>query len=178
MPARSPRLLTPDSVRQSVLSYVQRYAAPRAQTRRRWAQRIARQVATTGEEAAPLLAALDAALDLGERYRYVDDAAFAASRSRRALARGVSPGRVESQLTARGVSRAVAHEAVTTEGGPDAALESARALVRRRKLGPWRPPAERKEHHQRDLATLARAGFGYRLALQALAEPEEADEEA
>lgn len=178
MPTRPPRPLTPESVKRSVLAYVQRYSAPRAHTRRRWMQRIQRQGTTTGEDTAPLVAALDAVLDLGERYRFVDDAAFAASRSRRALARGVAPGRVQAQLAAKGVSRALAAEAVAAEGGPDAGVAAAFAYARRRRLGVWRAPGERKAHHQRDLAALARAGFGYALALRALAgEPEEEVEE-
>ena len=71
MPTRPPRPLTPESVKRSVLAYVQRYSAPRAHTRRRWMQRIQRQGTTTGEDTAPLVAALDAVLDLGERYRFV-----------------------------------------------------------------------------------------------------------
>jgi regulatory protein len=110
-----------------VLAYVQRYAAPREQTRRRWAQRIARSVAEHGGEAAPLHAALEAVLDLAERYRFVDDRAFAASRSRRALARGVAPARVRAQLSARGVAPEVASGAVADAGGPDAEVAAAAA---------------------------------------------------
>jgi regulatory protein len=159
-----------------VLAYVQRYAAPREQTRRRWAQRIARSVAEHGGEAAALHAALEAVLDLAERYRFVDDRAFAASRSRRALARGVAPARVRAQLSARGVAPEVASGAVADAGGPDAEVAAAAAYARRR-LGAWRDPETRADHHQRDLAALARAGFGYAAARAALAGREPADGE-
>ena len=152
-----------------MLAYTQRYSAPRAHIRRRWMHRIQRSVAEHGQEREPLVHALDAVLDLAERYKFVDDAAFAASRSRRSLARGVAPERVQAQLTAKGVPRMLAAEAVATEGGPNAALHAAAAYARRRRLGIARPLAERAPNRQRDLAALARAGFGYGLALRVLA---------
>ena len=49
-----------------------------------------------------------------------------------------------------------------------AELEAARALARRRRLGPWRGPAERAARREKDLAALARAGFGLDLARQVI----------
>ena len=37
---------------------------------------------------------------------------------------------------------------------------AAAARYARRRLGPFRAAPEREEHHERDLAALARAGFG------------------
>ena len=38
------------------------------------------------------------------------------------------------------------------------------AYARRRRLGPWRATDQRPTHRAKDLAALARAGFGYRVA--------------
>ncbi|MDE0409722.1 MAG: RecX family transcriptional regulator, partial [Alphaproteobacteria bacterium] len=53
-----------------------------------------------------------------------------------------------------------------------------RALARRRRLGPWRDPAERAARRQKDLAAMARAGFRLDVARQVIdAEaPPEADQ--
>jgi regulatory protein len=37
-------------------------------------------------------------------------------------------------------------------------------LARRRRLGPYRPEADREARREKDLAALARAGFGYDIA--------------
>lgn len=43
-------------------------------------------------------------------------------------------------------------------------LKAAARLVRRRRLGPLRPRADRAEHRERDLAVLGRAGFSFEVA--------------
>ncbi len=54
-----------------------------------------------------------------------------------------------------------------TSAGPawaEAALAAALACARRRRLGPYRPPAARKSMREKDLASLARAGFAHDIA--------------
>ena len=46
-------------------------------------------------------------------------------------------------------------------------LDAACNYARRRRLGPWRS-AGRAERRERDLAALARQGFGYELALRVI----------
>jgi len=58
----------------------------------------------------------------------------------------------------------------------DAELAAARALVKKKRLGASRPPAERAEHRRRDLATLARAGFDFDTARRALGEGRDEEE--
>jgi regulatory protein len=64
------------------------------------------------------------------------------------------------------VTSGVAQAAVVTTPGSE--LEAARAYVRRRRLGPFRPEAERQPNRQRDLAALARTGFDHETAIRAL----------
>ena len=49
-----------------------------------------------------------------------------------------------------------------------AELEAAKALARRRRLGPWRHPAERAARREKDLAAMARAGFRLDAARQVI----------
>jgi regulatory protein len=57
------------------------------------------------------------------------------------------------------------------EGGASE-LAAACALVRRRRLGPYRAPGKRVDCRQKDLASLARAGFSLALARRVLKAPD------
>jgi regulatory protein len=59
------------------------------------------------------------------------------------------------------VDRTTIAAALEGEDGDEAA--AARALARRRRLGPYRP-GERAPYRDKDLAALARAGFRYDVA--------------
>ena len=101
--------------------------------------------------------------------RYAESIAHAQRR------RGASERAIRFKLQSRGVSDEDASEALSgaDRDSNDAELEAARALVRRRRLGPFRPPELRAERRQRDLGALARAGFSFEIARAAL----EADED-
>jgi regulatory protein len=47
-------------------------------------------------------------------------------------------------------------------------LISARALVKKRKIGNYRAKGERRDNYNRDLGVLARAGFDFETAKRAL----------
>ena len=173
---RPPAALSPEIVRRRVLEYVQRHPGTVANARRRFGEKIRQSIQAHGGEAAPLVEALEAALALGLRYGYLDDARYAESRARRGLSRGVAPARVRAGLAAKGVSAELARAGVAaaTEGDPLA--ESCAAYVKRRRLGPWRAPEAREAEARNDLAKLARAGFPYAVAKAALQAPEPEDE--
>lgn len=102
----------------------------------------------------------------------VSDQRFASNMAAGLRRRGTSQRGVVHKLRARGVNEEIAKEAlagVDGESSANAELEAARALVRRRKLGPFRKdPEERELKKQRDLGVLARAGFSFDVARRAL----------
>lgn len=57
---------------------------------------------------------------------------------------------------------------VIDERGEGSEIEAACALIRRKRLGPYRRPADRPEFRQKDLAAMARAGFAIGLAQRLL----------
>jgi regulatory protein len=104
-----------------------------------------------------------------ERYQasgLLNDARFAENLAARISERGGSRRAIVQRLRQRGVTSAVAEASVPKT--PGAELEAARAFVRRRRLGPHRPEAERLENRRRDLAALARHGFDHETAVRAL----------
>jgi len=99
----------------------------------------------------------------------IDDRAYAAQRAASLHRRGASRAGIRGKLAQKGVEAdeiAAALDGLSEAGGE---LAAACALIRRRRLGPYRAPGERAAHRQRDLAVLARAGFALALARRALA---------
>ncbi len=70
---------------------------------------------------------------------------------------------------------AEAGSAARASGPGEPELAAALACARRRRLGPYRPPPARKSMRQKDLASLARAGFAYDVARRVV-EAETAEE--
>ena len=99
----------------------------------------------------------------------IDDQAFAQTKARALHRRGTSNRLTRQRLKLAGIDDDTLDKAMA---GLDRELDTdpgqrewraAVALARRRRLGPFREK-ERKEHRNRDLATMARAGFDYDLA--------------
>ncbi len=96
--------------------------------------------------------------------RWVDDRRYAEGLVRRLLRRGTSHRACWQKLRHKGVSDAVIREQLGGSPEPEAELSAASAYARRRRLGAWRPPEQREERRQRDLAALSRAGFDLDIA--------------
>lgn len=105
----------------------------------------------------------------------ISDARFAQNLARSLRERGMGRRAIEQKLRLKGVPAALVPGALDQVDADveDPELAAARRWVRRRRLGPFRPADERRPRRQRDLAALARAGFGFGVAAQALAVSEE-----
>ena len=105
----------------------------------------------------------------------IDDTRYAEARVATLRRRGGSARAIQAKLSAKGVDRATV--AAVLEGGEEDDEENAaRAFARRRRLGPYRP-GERAPYRDKDLASLARAGFRFDVARRVIDE-EAGDEEA
>jgi len=172
-PPRRPPSITATSLEKSALFYLGRYAASSGQLRRVLLRRVKR-AEMLGAEAAALESARRQIETLIERYLasgVLDDRRFAESQAQSLQRRGASRRRIRQRLAAKGVDRDFVEDALETME-PEAEtseLASACVLVRRRRLGPYRAAGARKEFRQKDLATLARAGFSLDIARQVLA---------
>jgi regulatory protein len=155
---RKPRPpLNRDRLNELALAYVGRFATTRSKLRS-YLNRKVRERGWDGEPAADVDA-------LAERFAaqgYVDDAAYALSKSRSLTGRGYGARRVEQSLRIAGVE-----EADATPAREHARLDSVTSALRfaeRRRLGPFASePADRKSH-ERALAAMIRAGHGFALA--------------
>jgi regulatory protein len=147
----------------------------------RWARAAARAGRDAEGVEAAAAACRESIAAIVARFRevgLVDDAAFAASRARSLSRSGRSRRAIAAHLAAKGVDAATAREALPDDA--DVELDAAIVFARRRRIGPYaREPVDPRggAARQKELATMARAGFGWSTSERALGmNREEADE--
>jgi regulatory protein len=144
------------------LSYLNRFDCSVSKLRTHLRQTVRRR----GGDAVELEQHIEVLLERYQASGVLNDTRFAENLASRLSERGGSRRAVVQKLRQRGVGSTVAEASVPKT--PGAELEAARAFVRRRRLGPHRPEAERLENRRRDLAALARKGFDHETAVRAL----------
>jgi regulatory protein len=156
----------------AALRYLDRFDTSEANLRRvlaRYVQRVADERGAAAASVGPELIE-----ELVARYvesGVLSDARFAETLAGGLRRKGSSRAAILQRLRARGVDPEVADRALGQTDGEqraNAEIEAARALVRRRRLGPFRPEPERSAKRKRDLGVLARAGFDLDVARRAL----------
>ncbi len=163
---RVPRRVTAESLRRAALHYLDRYASSQENLRRVLMRKVARSVRAHGTDPAAAAGWIEAVIAELGRNGLLDDAAYAQARARSLRRRGSSERRIRAALRQKGVARAQVDRAIATVTAPGAELAAACNYAQRRRLGPFRPAAERAGRRDRDLAALARAGFDLALALR------------
>jgi regulatory protein len=165
----TPKSLDRQAIEEKALAYLDRFDASAARLRRVLDQFVRQRAQELRLDAGPFLTIVGETL---ERYRQsglVDDRRFGATMARSLAERGASRQAIKTKLIGRGVAADVIDEvvqALNQNGGSE--LDAARALVKKRKLGNYRPASERRENFRRDLGVLARAGFAFDTAKTAL----------
>jgi len=154
--------------------YLQRFSASTERLRQVLARRVERSArahpSVDRDEAA---AWIDAIVVKFQRLELLDDARHAETKAGALFRRGESRRAIAARLRAEGLDRETIEAALETltdaAPGPDPDLAAAATLARRKRLGPYRTSTEdRAAHRQRDMAALARKGFGARVALTVL----------
>ena len=154
--------LTSDSLGELALAYVGRFATTRAKLVSYLKRKLGER-GWEGERPADPGAVANRLCDLG----YVDDAAYALSKSRALTGRGYGARRVEQSLRSAGVGE--------TDCGPARdlaeaeAVEAALRFARRRRLGPFGAPGRDRSDRERALAAMIRAGHSFALSKAILA---------
>ena len=155
-----------DRLRRAALAYLARYAAPSRHVARILQRRLDR-AAARGAEICAGPEDIEAVLADMARMGLLDDRAWAEAQARTLRRRGASARGLAARLSSRGATREDVERLLAGEDDR-AELRAAWALARRRRLGPWRGPAGRAARRQKDLAAMARAGFGLDCARQVI----------
>ncbi len=167
-----PPPITAERLEKAALRYLERFSASAASLRRVLARRVERSARDHDTDPAEGAAWIE---DLLERYRrsgLLDDAVYAEAKASSLRRRGASARAIREKLAAKGVDAETAVAALNrtdqdaghSETADSADEDAARALARRRRLGPFRPDSARADNRNRDLAALGRAGFSYETA--------------
>lgn len=152
------------------LQYLERYSASVAMLRQTLERRVAKRCRLRDEDPAAFAETIAAIVERARSSGLVDDARFTAARAATLRRRGASARSLSAKLAGKGVDRTLIAETLQTERdrseeeGTNAEEDAARAYAKRRRLGPFRRPDLRAGHRDKDLASMARAGFSYGLA--------------
>jgi len=173
---RLPPLPTAENLDAAALAYLERFDSTAQNLKRvlvRKVLRAARAHDTDPEEGKAIVQQLIV------RYRssgLVSDVRYASSMARGLRERGGSVRGIRQKLRGRGVSAEDAERAMADVGvdSGEGELEAARVFARKRRLGPFRTSGGRAENMRRDMAAMARAGFGFDVCRKVLGT--EADE--
>lgn len=167
---QAPAAPTAEILEKAASFYLERYASSRENLRRVLMRRVAKAArgdADAVEEGRVLVEALLA--------RYVaagllDDARYAEAKAAGLARAGASRFQIRGKLLQKGVARGEIDRAVVAldERGEGSEIAAASALIRRKRLGPYRSADTRAAHRQKDLAAMARAGFAIDLAQRLL----------
>ncbi|WP_248309425.1 RecX family transcriptional regulator [Bosea sp. Tri-44] len=157
----APRRVDTAYLRRAALYYLERYSVPEAQLRRVLQRKIDRSCRHHDLDPLEFSAAVDEIVASCVASGLVDDRRFAEARAQSLRRKGRSARAVAAGLAAKGVGRELVAEMVVPD--EDADLTAARIAARRKRLGPW-SRGDRAAQRQKDIATLARAGFSLTIA--------------
>ena len=159
LPKRCTRRLTPESLDNAALFYLERYAASEASLRRVLLQKIRRAAlrdeAFADDKAAQdsLRAHVETIIEKHRRLGVLNDESYAAMKVAGLRRAGGSKRKIEQKLAQKGVSASTIAQALTQEDedSEEAELKAARAFAKKKRLG----------NTPKAVATMARAGFSF-----------------
>ena len=173
--AKLPPKITPSYLENAAMHYLERFASSRGNLRRVLMRKVDRSVAHWGGAREDHVEQVDAVIAKLAGLGYLNDAAYAEMKTRALHRQGKGSRTIRATLAAKGIDADLAASALDSlaEEVAEPDLAAAIKLARKRRLGPFRP-GPRAEFRQKDLATLARAGFDFDTARRVI-EAESAD---
>ncbi|MBL6929689.1 MAG: RecX family transcriptional regulator [Rhodospirillales bacterium] len=174
---KGPRKATAKSLENAAAFYLQRFATSAENLRRVLMRRVERSVRHHGTERDEGAAFIDDIIAKFERLGYLNDTAYAEMRVRGLRGRGQSRRAINALLRQKGLDTDTIDAALAAYAEENEEPERTAAITaaRKRRIGPYRTRGGRKENREKDLATLARAGFSYGVALEVI-DAESADD--
>lgn len=176
---RGPRKVSPKSLENAALHYLERFSTSSENLRRVLMRRVWRSAHHHGTDTDEAAEWVDAVVEKMLARGFVNDRLFAEGRVRTLLAQGVPLRGIRMRLREKGVAGEIVDEVLRLVEADDGDVDfaAAVALAKRRRLGPFVTRGGREERRDKDLAALARAGFGYDVARRVIdaATPDELD---
>lgn len=171
---RPPRLradagpIDADWLERKAVAYAARWESTRHAVSRLLEGKIRERCERSGNPPENALALIPDVVDRLVRQNYVNDTRAAHQLARRLRLQGSSRARIRLRLLQKGVPESIADE-LTHDEDPEAELRAAWKTARKRGLGPHcGDPERRATHRDRHLASLARQGFSFEMALRVI----------
>tara|TARA_B110000263_G_scaffold22302_1_gene17396 strand:- start:55 stop:654 length:600 start_codon:yes stop_codon:yes gene_type:complete len=160
---RKPKPLTHKYLEKIALVHIDRYATSIENLRNVLMRRVEKSVRTHKIDKREAEIWVKIIITKLVNLRLLDDQAYAESRVRSLHRLGASEKKIMSILSNKGISKVDSASAVSLLENEycNRELMAANIYARKRRLGPYRLDEKRKERRNRDLASLARAGFRY-----------------
>ncbi|HEV7547647.1 MAG: regulatory protein [Rhodospirillaceae bacterium] len=174
---RTARPITAKYLQNAAAFYLERYPSTAEGLRRVLSRRVRKAEMLEAPVMENVKQAIEAIVAKFVAAGVIDDKAFAQTKARALHRRGTSTRLTRRKLQIAGVDGDTLDQAMV---GLDQELDTnprqrewraAAALARRRRLGPYRLPEDRKDNRTRDLAAMARAGFAYDVAKKVIDAP-------
>ncbi|MGB0670005.1 MAG: regulatory protein RecX [Rhodospirillales bacterium] len=161
---RGPRKVSPDYLKKAALHYLEQRATSTAMLRTSLMRKVARSVEVHGTDAEEATGWVEALLVRLTELGLLNDDAFSEMRAASLNRQGKGSRYIRGALARQGLGDNQVDQALESlkDDHPDPDLAAAQKLARRRGLGPYRAdPDQRRDRFERDMASLARAGFDY-----------------
>jgi regulatory protein len=162
---RPPKAPDAAYLERAALHYLERFSASSAHLETVLKRKIMRRCKARGESPEPYYENIAPLIARYTQSNLLNDELFAQAKVASLRRRGTSARMIAAKLAQKGVPAGLT--ASTLEENETTELEAAKHLVRRKKLG------KDESRKDKDMATLARAGFSYGIAKQALEAEEE-----
>ena len=162
---KQPRKVSPRYLENAALHYLKRYAATLSQLKRVLMRRVDRSLKVHGGDRAEAIGWIDALTEKLVRSGLLNDEAYAGMKAHSLRASGRSSRVIAQKLRMKGVTAELVAQKVADVTAELSEEEAAKIWARKKRLGPFRTnPQTRQDNRQRDLASLARAGFSFGIA--------------
>ena len=160
---RKPKPLTEKRLEKLALLHIDRYATSIENLRNVLMRRVEKSARNQNIEKKEAEKWINEIITKLVNLRLLDDQAYAENRVRSLHRSGASQKKIMSILSNKGDSKVDTASAISLLENEycNRELMAANNYARRRRLGPYRLAENRKEKRDRDLASLARAGFKY-----------------
>lgn len=176
---RTPRKITPRYLENAALYYLQRYASSAGNLRRVLTRKVDRSCLFHGTAADEFYPVIDDLVARYEKSGLLNDTLYAEGRTASLRRQGKSRQAISANLKSKGLAQDTIQKALESVDGERAAddlpaeLAAALKLARKRKIGrfnqkPESDPLLRRKQQAREMGIMARGGFSYDIARQAL----------
>lgn len=176
---RTPRKITPRYLENAALYYLQRYASSAGNLRRVLTRKVDRSCQFHGTPPDEFYPVIDALVARYEKSGLLNDTLYAEGRTASLRRQGKSRQAIAANLKVKGLAPDIIQQALDSVDGDradttlPAELAAALKLARKRKIGRFNPKPEsdpllRRKQQMREMGIMARGGFSYDIARQAL----------